>query len=358
VFLDRAHPSILADRPLVAPVRVPTAQPPGRLGGVTAQDAPVVVVGQVGRDLVLQVDQLPEAGGSATVRRRREVLGGKGANQAVALRQLGLPVAVVAVLGDDPAGNVVLAQAAADGVQTEALARRAGVPSALLVDVVAPRGVRRLLEDVPEGVLLTAADVAAAGPLLHRAPAVLLQLQQPGEAVRAALERTADGALTVADGAPSDDATAAALLGTVEVLRADAREAARWVGHDLTGLGAVRAAAVQLCRQGPRVVSLAAGDEGDLTVWREPDGRLGEQLVPLLGDDPLDPTGAGDAVVAALTAALLRGADPATAAWEAGAAAALTVARLGGRPRLDRAEVTVLAGRSRADARAAERAPG
>src|SRR4051794_6433919 len=70
-------------------------------------------------------------------------------------------------------------------------------------------------------------------------------------------------------------------------------------------------------------------------------------LVPLLGQAPVDPTGAGDAVTAALTDALLRGADPATAAWVAGAAAALTVARLGGRPRLDPAEVSALAVRSR-----------
>jgi ribokinase len=45
----------------------------------------VVVVGQVGRDLVLGLDELPEAGGSADVRGRRELLGGKGANQPAAV---------------------------------------------------------------------------------------------------------------------------------------------------------------------------------------------------------------------------------------------------------------------------------
>jgi sugar/nucleoside kinase (ribokinase family) len=47
--------------------------------------ADVVVLGQVGRDLVLRTPALPAAGRSATVAERRELLGGKGANQAAGL---------------------------------------------------------------------------------------------------------------------------------------------------------------------------------------------------------------------------------------------------------------------------------
>ena len=80
--------------------------------------APIVVVGQVARDLVLVVDQVPEAGGSVDVDRRRELLGGKGANIAVGLAQLGAAVALVGVVGDDLVGEQLLAQAARDGLDT------------------------------------------------------------------------------------------------------------------------------------------------------------------------------------------------------------------------------------------------
>jgi ribokinase len=325
---------------------------------VTVPRGPAVVVGQVGRDLVLEIDRLPRGGRSTPVRRRREVLGGKGANQAVGLLQLGCPVALVGVLGDDAAGDLVLAQAVSDGLYVSGVVRRRDVPTALLVDLVESGGNRRLLEDVPSPTLLTPEDIAAAAPLLGRAPAVVLQLQQPGAALRAALAATARDTLRVADGAPPDEETRAALLGSVHVLRADVVEAGMWFDTELRGLDDVRAAGAQLCSAGPRVVSLAAGDEGDLTVWREPGGRVREVLVPLLGNEPVDPTGAGDTVVAALTAALLRGAGPATAAWEAGAAAALTVSRLGGRPRLDAAEVTRRAELARRDADARGRHSG
>jgi hypothetical protein len=50
----------------------------------------VIVFGQIARDLVLVVDAMPGARQSADVYQRRELLGGKGANQAVALAQLGM----------------------------------------------------------------------------------------------------------------------------------------------------------------------------------------------------------------------------------------------------------------------------
>ncbi|HEX2074085.1 MAG TPA: PfkB family carbohydrate kinase [Geodermatophilus sp.] len=310
--------------------------------------ADVVVLGQVGRDLVLRVPALPDAGGSTPVAERREVLGGKGANQAVALAQLGVPVALVGVVGDDRPGTEVRAQAAADGIDVTAVVHRRGAATALLVDLVEDGGRRRLLEDVPAGVLLTPDDVAAAADQVAAAQAVSLQLQQPGAAVRAALEMVADGVVVVADGAPADDATRAAVLARADVVRADTAEAALLVGQELAGAEEAREAAAELLTAGPRLVVLGVGEEGDVVAWRagptpgvaaeeiEADPRWadGDVVVPLLGPPPVDPTGAGDAYVAALTAALLGRAGPEDAAWVAAAAAALTVARPGGRPAL------------------------
>ncbi|MFW3385871.1 UNVERIFIED_CONTAM: PfkB family carbohydrate kinase [Kocuria sp. CPCC 205274] len=98
-----------------------------------------------------------------------------------------------------------------------------------------------------------------------------------------------------------------------------------WAPQDVPGT--VRAAE-SLLAEGPRVVALATG-EGDVVAW--PGGHV---LLPHLGEDPVDPTGAGDAFVAALTVALLRGQSPESAAWWAAAAAAEVVGSAGGRPDL------------------------
>ena len=63
----------------------------------------MIVFGQIARDLVLVVDTMPGARQAADVYQRRELLGGKGANQAVALAQLGLRPALAGVVGGRPA---------------------------------------------------------------------------------------------------------------------------------------------------------------------------------------------------------------------------------------------------------------
>lgn len=65
-------------------------------------------------------------------------------------------------------------------------------------------------------------------------------------------------------------------------------------------------------------------------VW----GDGGHVLIPLTDEKVVDTRGAGDALVAALTAALLRGDPPTVAARYAVAAAGARVGHPGGRPRL------------------------
>ncbi|WP_239645614.1 PfkB family carbohydrate kinase, partial [Mycobacterium sp. UM_CSW] len=112
----------------------------------------VVVIGQIGRDLVLRTDGPPSASEATTVLHRDELLGGKGANQAVGLAQLGAPVALIGVVGDDPAGTSVLQQAKRDGIEVDGVVRRG--TTALLIDIVGRPPERILLEDVPESSLV------------------------------------------------------------------------------------------------------------------------------------------------------------------------------------------------------------
>ncbi|MGS2615067.1 PfkB family carbohydrate kinase [Micromonospora sp. LZ34] len=289
----------------------------------------VLVVGQVARDLVVQVDELPPAGGSAAVRCRRELLGGKGANQAVGLAQLGARVGLLGVVGDDEVGERLLTQARADRVDVGTVVRRPGTRTGLIVDLVDREARWRYLEDLPEAVLLTPDDVATAADALRDARAVLVQLQQPPAAALAAV-RTARSAdrLVVLDGAPADPA-ADDLLTLADVLRADAREVALLTGDEPADAEAGLAAGRKLLRRGPSLLAVEVAGAGNAFVW--PDGEL---FVPLSETPTVDSTGAGDAFVAALTLGLLRGEPRERVARYAVAAAGATVGHPGGRPSL------------------------
>ncbi|TQM16324.1 PfkB family carbohydrate kinase [Pseudonocardia kunmingensis] len=297
----------------------------------------VVVIGQIVRDLAVRVDEVPGPGSAAPVRERIEVLGGKGANQAVALAQLGCRPALVGVVGDDRHADEVLARAVEDGIDTTPVVRRSGTRTGLIIDVVDGDGRWRYLQDLPDGVLLTIADVEAAAPAFDAADAVVVQLQQPLPAVCEAADRgRRAGATVVLDGAPPDPGARSDLLARCDVLRADDSEAALWAGAEVgaeigAASDALRVARALLVR-GPWMVVLGAGSEGNVVVW--PDG---EAVIPLGDADVVDTTGGGDAFTAGIVAALHEG--PETAARRGSAAAALTVGHTGGRPRLSREEV-------------------
>jgi ribokinase len=291
-----------------------------------------VVVGQVGRDLVLVVDEVPGPHGTTPVRQRHELLGGKGANQAVALSQLGVRTALVGVVGTDATAGWLLDQARRDGIDVRHVVQRADARTGLIVEVLPPGGAWRYLEDVPEPVLLTAEDVRAAAGTIAAARAVLLQMQQPSAATLAAARYAEEaGRLVVLDGAPPADGDRDALLAAADVVRADDRETSALAGGPVRDVDAALRASADLLRRGPRLVALAVAGTGNLFAWRG-----GHVCTPLTAADPVDTTGAGDALVAALTAALLSGNGPQRAARHASDAAAASVARVGGRPDLRR----------------------
>jgi ribokinase len=170
--------------------------------------------------------------------------------------------------------------------------------------------------------------VSRAGPAIAAARAVLVQLQQPGEAALAAI-RYARGGMRVLDGAPPDEGSREALLARADVVRADTAEARKLTGSALDSPDQALRAGRELLKQGPRLVALAVGEIGNVFVWQDD-----HVFLPLTDTPVVDTTGAGDAFVAALTTGLLRGEGPHRAARLAVAAAGATVGHPGGRPNL------------------------
>ncbi len=267
---------------------------------------------------MLSVDDLPEPGSSADATGRQEQLGGKGANQAVGLAQLGVRPSLIAVAGDDVIGDVLLDQARRDGIDVSGVVRRRGVLTGLIVEILS--GAKyRYIEHLP---LLTVADVEQRAEQIRQKDAVLVQLQQPADVAAVAARIGHDaGRLVVLDGAPEDDA----LLACADVVRADDKEAQMLLGVPPAEM---RDAARKLLEKGPRLIAVAV-DDGNLFVWAD-----GDVLVPLTDDEVVDTTGGGDAFVAALTASLLRGDPYPEAARRATAASGATVGHAGGRPGL------------------------
>ncbi|MEV4760207.1 PfkB family carbohydrate kinase [Micromonospora sp. NPDC049559] len=291
----------------------------------------IVTVGDVVTDVVA-VLRAPLAAGTDTAAAIQLTGGGQAANTAAWLAWLGVPVTLVAAVGEDEAGRARLAELAALGV--DCTVRRVPDAPTGTVIVLTGDGERTMVTDRGANLRLTAADVSAAlaaapdARHLHLSGYALLDAGSRGAALRA-LAAARDGGLTTsvdaASAAPLRQVGPAAFRSWVrgaDLLLANADEAA--VLAD--GAGAA-ARARELTGVTPHVVVKKGGGGA---IWAIRDGEA--LSVPARPTPVVDVTGAGDAFAAGLLAAWVAGAGPAGALERATELGAQAVAQVGARP--------------------------
>jgi sugar/nucleoside kinase (ribokinase family) len=255
------------------------------------------------------------------------VVGGSASITAVAAARLGLRVALVAAIGADAAGNFMLGELAAAGVDTGSMPVRAAVPTGMTV--VLSRGNDRAILTAPGTIgALTLADIPA-GLLarsrhVHISSYFLLERSLgPGLAAVLAGARAA-GATTSLDTNWDPAGTWGAeffpaVLAQTDLLLPNEAEAER-----LAGAATLAEAVASLTKAGSRIV-VKLGARGALYVGG-PDSYLATPP-PMT---PADTTGAGDCFNAGLLTGLLRGLPPAEALALACATGALSTQGVGG----------------------------
>lgn len=306
---------------------------------MTAQDSSpspealgVLVVGSVTADVTTFSSRLPRPGETFLGDDFTLVLGGKGANQAVAAGRAGAPIRFVGCVGDD-----LFAPLVREGLQA------AGVDTSQVRDVPGQTGVAHIRVDASgenDIVMVPLANAALSAEQIdtalaehgHVSKVLLTQLEIPFELTMHAIrEAHAHGLTVILDPAPAhelDDAiwplidvvtpneTEASLLTGIEV---DSREAAADAGRWFVDRGVPHA-----------LITLAAA--GSVLVTADGSTDIAPHPVEVA-----DTTAAGDAFAGYLAASLAAGEDLVDAIDRAGAAGALAVTRRGASPSLPHA---------------------
>ena len=243
--------------------------------------------------------------------------GGVGRNVAENLARLGTPTRMLLAVGDDAAGQEVLARTRFAGVKT------------LRVPWDGPTGTYTALLDDDGSLVAGVADMAATDAILPEhvdgadvadAAWLVLDGNLPVETLGHAL-RLADAARVPVVLDPVSAPKAARIAPYIGGVRVHTLTPTADELEALTGDAAPASAAAALHSRGVEVVWLREGAHGS-TLLR-PD--VAPVPVALPAVDAVDVTGAGDAMLAAYVHALCRGADPTRAAYEGAAAAMLTV---------------------------------
>jgi ribokinase len=283
-----------------------------------------VVAGSLNYDLLTYVEHLPRAGEALPVREMRRDLGGKGFNQAVALRRLGAEVRMVGAVGSDGFGDEFLDRLDGLGIDRSRVLRVAG-PTGLAVPVVAEGGENWIV--VALGANLELRPDQLAGLELAGSDALLLQgeLRPETNFWLAGIARAA-GVTVVLNAGPAA-LELEPVIALSDLVVANQVEAA--------GLGGAR----RLLQLGAGQVVVTRGAEG-----AELSGPVAAQVSPP-SVQAIDTVGAGDAFVAALAFRLADGWPLVRAAEWATCAGALACKVRGTSESMPgRAEVDALAG--------------
>lgn len=288
---------------------------------------PIVVVGSINLDLVADGERIPAPGETLTGKRFETFFGGKGANQAVGVAQLGQPVAMVGRVGDDEFGGRLFRGLRDAGVSTAGVDRTAGSPSGVALITVDAAGRNAIVVVPGANGRLAPDDIKRRLALLSSASLVLTQLEIPLETV----SFLADFAFArqiplMLDPAPARNLPVS-LLRKVTWFTPNETEATALCPDESRKLNAKAAGryADALLAKGPKNVVIKLGSAG--AFWASADGA--RALVPAFRVRALDSTAAGDAFNAALAVALAQGRPPLDALRFASAAAAISVTRRG-----------------------------
>jgi len=147
----------------------------------------VTSVGSLNLDVTITVETLPAPGETVLATSASRAGGGKGGNQAAAARAAGADVAMVARVGDDDAGRMLLADLAGRGIDIGAVACVPGEYSGTAtIAVDSGDGENLIIVDPGANAALEPRDVRV--DAVRDAPVVLAQLEVPLDAVLAAAE--------------------------------------------------------------------------------------------------------------------------------------------------------------------------
>lgn len=283
----------------------------------------ICVIGSLNMDLVVNVDIMPKKGQTLIGSNFKEIPGGKGANQAVAMARLGGDVRMIGKVGKDSFGEALINQLKEDKIKTNYIYREdcsSGV-AMITVDknaensiVVAPGANFRVLEE----------DIDKCINGIDESDIVVLQLETPISTIKYALKKSKElGKYTILNPAPAvkleDD-----IIKNVDLLTPNQTELEILSGVKIENEDDIKKAANIMIKKGIKKLIVTLGSKGSLYIDKNT-----TKLKKSYKVQAIDTTAAGDSYTGALAVAFAKDKKIDEAMNFASKVGALTVTREG-----------------------------
>ncbi len=283
----------------------------------------ILVVGSANMDLIVKTSKIPEIGETVIGGDFHMVPGGKGANQALAVKRLGGKVDFLCCLGDDVYGEKLYDALKSEGFDQEYLKEIKNCHSGIALITVDSQGRNSIAVSPGSNWKLSPKVIEENNPFKVMTNYLLVQLEIPMETVKLAMEKAHEKRVKIILNAAPAVPLTYDLLSLVDILVVNEIEAEilsglRFSDHSFLEISD------SLLAKGVRTVIITLGSKGSFIR-----GDFGYKHIPAYKVEVIDTTAAGDTYCGALTYYLNKGYDIEESVKFASAAAAVCVTKLG-----------------------------
>ena len=258
----------------------------------------ICVIGSLNMDLVVNVDTMPKPGQTIIGSNFKEVPGGKGANQAVAMARLNGNVSMIGKVGEDGFGQTLINSLKNDKVDTTYIQTSKGATGVALITVdknaqnsivVSPGANFEVKED----------DIDNNIEAIKNSDIVVLQLETPLNTIKYALNKAKElNKYTILNPAPAvklyDE-----IIKNVDLLTPNETELEIISGVSIETEEDIQKAAQIMIEKGVKELIVTLGSKGSLYINKEKSMFKKAYKV-----EAVDTTAAGDSYTGALAVAL------------------------------------------------------
>lgn len=257
----------------------------------------ICVIGSLNMDLVVKVDNMPKAGQTLIGSNFKEVPGGKGANQAVAMARLNGNVSMIGKVGNDGFGQTLINALKNDKVCTNYINVENGPTGVALITV--DKNAENCIVVAPGANFnLTPNDIDENIEAIKNSDIVVVQLETPLDTIKYTLKKAKElGKYTILNPAPAvvlEDE----LIENVDLLTPNETELEIISGVQINCEEDIQLAAKKMIQKGVKELIVTLGSKGSLYINKEKSMFKKAYKV-----EAIDTTAAGDSYTGALSVA-------------------------------------------------------
>ena len=258
----------------------------------------ICVIGSLNMDLVVNVDTMPKPGQTIIGSNFKEVPGGKGANQAVAMARLNGNVSMIGKVGEDGFGQTLINSLKNDKVDTTYIKTTKGATGVALI-TVDKNAQNSIVVSPGANFEVKEEDIDNNIEAIENSDIVVLQLETPLNTIKYALNKAKElNKYTILNPAPAvklDDE----IIKNVDLLTPNETELEIISGVSIETEEDIQKAAQIMIEKGVKELIVTLGSKGSLYINKEKSMFKKAYKV-----EAVDTTAAGDSYTGALAVAL------------------------------------------------------